>query len=148
MAYPVRDFLPGRRLVVAGAAATLISATTALAEISSSLIKGAMKRFKLTTPPRPMADLEFLDRNDQPVLLSELTGQALCQVDGGERFVDRIARTGEQAGLLPHRHHRGGRIGQQASMLAGERFGAQALNRGQSRFLNDCGFAGIEQAQY
>ncbi len=76
MAYPVRDFLPGRRLVVAGAAAALISATTARAEISSRLIKGAMKRFKLTTPPKPLADLEFADVNNQPVRLSELNGQA------------------------------------------------------------------------
>ena len=76
MAYPVRDFLPSRRLVVAGAAATLISAATAQAEISSGLIKGAMKRFKLTTPPKPVPDLEFLDVNDQPIRLSELNGQA------------------------------------------------------------------------
>ena len=76
MAYPVRDFLPGRRLFVAGAAATFISATTARAEISSSLIRGAMKRFKLTRPPKPVPDLEFLDVNDQPVRLSELNGQA------------------------------------------------------------------------
>ena len=76
MAYPVRDFLPGRRLVMAGAAATFISAATARAEISSGLIKGAMKRFKLTTPPKPVPDLEFLDVNDQPIRLSELNGQA------------------------------------------------------------------------
>ena len=76
MAHPVRDFLPGRRLVVAGAAATFISAAAARAEISSGLIKGAMKRFKLTVPPKPMPDLEFLDVNDQPMHLSDLTGQA------------------------------------------------------------------------
>ena len=76
MAHPIRDFLPGRRLVMAGAAATFISAATARAEISSGLIKGAMKRFKLTTPPKPMPDLEFLDVNDQPIRLSELNGQA------------------------------------------------------------------------
>ena len=76
MAYPVRDFLPGRRLVMAGAAASFISAATARAEISSSLIKGAMKRFKLTTPPRPMPDLEFLDADDKPLRLANLTGKA------------------------------------------------------------------------
>lgn len=76
MAHPVRDFLPGRRLVVAGAAAMLISPAPAQAEISSRLIKGAMKRFKLTTPPKPLANLEFLDVNNQPVRLSELNGQA------------------------------------------------------------------------
>jgi len=76
MAYPIQDFLPSRRAVVMGGAATLISAAAARAEISSSLIKGAMKRFKLTRPPKPVPDLEFLDVNDQPVRLSELNGQA------------------------------------------------------------------------
>ena len=76
MAYPVRDFLPGRRLVVGGALAAFISAGTARAEISSGLIKGAMKRFKLTSPPKPMPDLEFLDANDKPMRLADLTGKA------------------------------------------------------------------------
>jgi thiol-disulfide isomerase/thioredoxin len=74
MAYPVRDFLPRRRLVLAGAAA-FISAGTARAEISSGLINGAMKRFKLTSPPKPMPDLEFLDANDKPMRLADLTGK-------------------------------------------------------------------------
>ena len=54
MAYPVRDFLPKRRHIIAGAAATFISAATVRAEISSGLIKGAMKRFKLTSPLTPL----------------------------------------------------------------------------------------------
>ena len=76
MAYPVRDFLLGRRLLMAGAAATFISTATARAEISSGLIKGTMKRFKLTTPPKPMPDLEFLDADDKPMRLADLTGKA------------------------------------------------------------------------
>ncbi len=76
MAHPVRDFLPKRRHILAGAAATFLSAATVRAEISSGLIKGAMKRFKLTTPPTPVPDLEFLDVNDQPIRMSELNGQA------------------------------------------------------------------------
>jgi thiol-disulfide isomerase/thioredoxin len=75
MAYPVRDFLPGRRLALTGCAAVIISAATAWAEISSGLIKGTMKRFKRTTPPRPMPDLEFLDANDKPMRLADLTGK-------------------------------------------------------------------------
>jgi thiol-disulfide isomerase/thioredoxin len=77
MAHPDRDFLPrhpGRRLVLASAAA-FISAGTARAEISSGLIKGAMKRFKLASPPEPMPDLEFLDANDKPMRLADLTGK-------------------------------------------------------------------------
>jgi thiol-disulfide isomerase/thioredoxin len=77
MAYPVRDFLPTRRLAVIGAAAAFISAGRARAEISSGLIKGPMKRFKLTSPPKPMPDLEFLDANDKPMRLADLTGKAL-----------------------------------------------------------------------
>ena len=76
MAYPVRDFLPGRRLFIAGGAATFISAGTARAEISSGLIKGPMKRFTPTSPPKPMPDLEFLDADDKPMRLADLTGKA------------------------------------------------------------------------
>ena len=76
MAYPVRDFLPKRRHVIAGALATFISAATVRAEISSGLVKGAMKRFKLTVPPKPVPDLEFLDADDKPVRLSDFNGQA------------------------------------------------------------------------
>ena len=75
MAHPIEDFLPRRRLVLAGAAAAFISASTARAEISSGLIKGAMKRFKLTSPPKPMPDLEFLDADDKPMRLTDLTGK-------------------------------------------------------------------------
>jgi thiol-disulfide isomerase/thioredoxin len=59
-----------------GAAATFISATTARAEISSRLIEGAMKGFTITSPPKPMPDLEFLDANDKPMRLADFTGQA------------------------------------------------------------------------
>ena len=76
MAHPVRDFLT-RRSAIAGAAATFISAGRARAEISSGLIKGPMKRFTLTSPPKPMPDLEFLDANDKPMRLADFTGKAL-----------------------------------------------------------------------
>lgn len=75
MAHPIRDFLPRRGFVLAGAAAAFISASTARAEISSGLIKGAMKRFKRTSPPKPMPDLEFLDADDKPMRLANLTGK-------------------------------------------------------------------------
>jgi len=76
MAHPVRDFLPRRRLVLAGAAAALAVPGTARAELSAGLIKGAMARFKLTSPPKPMPDLEFLDAGDKPMRLADLTGKA------------------------------------------------------------------------
>jgi thiol-disulfide isomerase/thioredoxin len=75
MAHPVRDFLPTRRLVLAGAAAAWAVAGTAHAELSKGLATGTMSRFKLTSPPRPMPDLEFLDANDKPMRLADLTGK-------------------------------------------------------------------------
>jgi thiol-disulfide isomerase/thioredoxin len=76
MAYPVRDFLPSRRLLLGGAMASLALPATARAEIPKSLITGSMKRFKLTRPPNPVPDLEFLDVNDQPLRIADFTGQA------------------------------------------------------------------------
>src|SRR5262245_28756498 len=75
MAYPIQDFLPRRRFVLMGAAGAFISTTTARAEISSGLIRGAMRRFKLTSPPKPAPNLEFLDADDKPLHLSDLAGR-------------------------------------------------------------------------
>jgi thiol-disulfide isomerase/thioredoxin len=47
----------------------------ARAELSASLAKGTMARFKLTVPPRPMADFEFLDADDKSMRLADLTGK-------------------------------------------------------------------------
>jgi thiol-disulfide isomerase/thioredoxin len=76
MAHPDRDFLPGRRLVLAGVAAAIGLPATAWAEIPKTLATGAMARFKLTRPPKPMPDLEFLDADDKSLRLANLTGKA------------------------------------------------------------------------
>jgi thiol-disulfide isomerase/thioredoxin len=76
MAYPDRHFLPSRRLVLGGALATCAVPATAKAEVSKSLVKGSMSRFKLTRPPKPVPDLEFLDVNNQPLRLADFDGQA------------------------------------------------------------------------
>lgn len=76
MAHPDRYFLPGRRLVLAAAAAAIALPATARAEIPKSLAKGAMARFKPARPPKPLADLEFLDADDKPMKLADLTGKA------------------------------------------------------------------------
>jgi len=76
MAYPDRDFLPGRRVVLTGAAAAVALPATAWAEIPKSLVTGAMARFKPARPPKPMPDLEFLDADDKPLRLANLTGKA------------------------------------------------------------------------
>ena len=76
MAYPDRDFLPGRRVILTGAAAAVALPATAWAEIPKSLVTGAMARFKPARPPKPMPDLEFLDADDKPLRLANLTGKA------------------------------------------------------------------------
>jgi thiol-disulfide isomerase/thioredoxin len=76
MAYPDRHFLPGRRLFLGGALSALAWPASAEAEISKSLIKGSMSRFKLTRPPKPVPDLEFLDVNNESITLSYFKGQA------------------------------------------------------------------------
>jgi thiol-disulfide isomerase/thioredoxin len=48
----------------------------AQAEIPKSLITGSMSRFKLTRPPKPVPDLEFVDVNDQLLHIADFTGQA------------------------------------------------------------------------
>ena len=73
MAYPDRDFLPGRRVVLTGAAAAIALPATAWAEIPKSLVTGAMARFKPAHPPKPMPDLEFLDADDKPLRLANPT---------------------------------------------------------------------------
>ena len=76
MAHPDRDFLPGRRLVLAGALAAVALPARVRAEVPKSLVKGAMARFKPTRPLKPMPDLEFLEADDKPVRLADLTGKA------------------------------------------------------------------------
>jgi len=73
MAHPNRYFLPGRRGVLAGAASLVAAAGTAQAEVSASLAKGPMARFKITSPPKPMPDLEFLNADDKTIRLADLT---------------------------------------------------------------------------
>lgn len=76
MAHPARDFLPSRRLVLAGAAAAIAWPAAARAGVPVDLITGAMARFKPTRPPKPVPDLEFLDAKDKPMRLADLTGKA------------------------------------------------------------------------
>ncbi|MFO1157554.1 MAG: TlpA disulfide reductase family protein [Reyranellaceae bacterium] len=79
MAYPVGHFLSGRRrlLAVAGAAAVVQSiAPAARAEVPAGLVKGTMKRFKVTNPPKPLPNLEFFGAGDQPMHLADLNGKA------------------------------------------------------------------------
>jgi thiol-disulfide isomerase/thioredoxin len=80
MAYPARHFLSGRRrlLAVAATAAAvqlIAQPARARAEVPASLVRGAMKRFKITTPAKPVPDLEFLNAADHPMRLADLAGR-------------------------------------------------------------------------
>ena len=76
MAHPVRDFLPTRRLFMGGALTAVALPVAAKADIPKGLITGSMSRFKLTRPPKPVPDLEFVDVNEQPLRIADFTGQA------------------------------------------------------------------------
>ncbi len=80
MAYPVRHFLCGRRrlLAVAATAASvqlIAQPARARAEVPASLVRGAMARFKITRPAKPVPDLEFLDADNRPMRLADLNGK-------------------------------------------------------------------------
>jgi thiol-disulfide isomerase/thioredoxin len=59
-----------------GALTAVALPVAAQAEIPKSLITGSMSRFKLTRPPKPVPDLEFVDVNEQPLRIADFTGQA------------------------------------------------------------------------
>lgn len=75
MAHPVPDFLPGRRLFLAGGLSIL--AMPALADIGPDLLKGAVAKFELAKPPKPLPDLGFTDGEDKPLKLADFKGKAV-----------------------------------------------------------------------
>ena len=80
MAHPQRDFLPGRRLVLAGGLAALALPAfsgRAVAGLKPDMVKGAMERFKITATPKALPDLEIQNADDKPMKLSELRGKVV-----------------------------------------------------------------------
>jgi thiol-disulfide isomerase/thioredoxin len=75
MTYPGSDFLPGRRLFLAGASAFL--AFPALAEVGPALLTGTLAKFQLAKAPRPLPDLVFLDSDDKELRLSDYKGKVV-----------------------------------------------------------------------
>ena len=75
MAHPVRDFLPPRRLFLAGGLAFL--ALPALADVGPGLLKGTVAKFELAKAPKPLPDLEFLDADDKPLTFADFKGKAV-----------------------------------------------------------------------
>lgn len=84
MAYPERDFLPGRRpgrrLLLAGGLAALAlpaMARRSLAGLNPDLVRGAMERFVPARAPKPLPNIEFQDANDKPLNLVAFRGRAV-----------------------------------------------------------------------
>ena len=80
MAHPQRDFLPGRRSVLAGGLAALalpVFAGGALAGVKPDMAKGAMERFKVAKTPRPLPDLEIQNADDKPLKLDDFKGKVV-----------------------------------------------------------------------
>ena len=80
MAHPQRDFLPGRRSVLAGGIAAValpLLAGRAIAGVKPDMAKGAMERFKLAAQPKPLPDLEIQNADDKPMKLSDFKGKVV-----------------------------------------------------------------------
>jgi thiol-disulfide isomerase/thioredoxin len=80
MAHPQRDFLPGRRSVLAGGLAALALpafAGQAFAGVKPDMAKGAMERFKIARTPKPLPDLEIQNADDKPMKLSDFKGKVV-----------------------------------------------------------------------
>src|SRR5882724_6435733 len=75
MAHPDPDFLPRRRLILAGGLAFL--ALPALADVGPGLLKGTVAKFELAKLPKRLPDLEFLDADDKPLHFSDYKGKAM-----------------------------------------------------------------------
>ena len=72
MAYPVPNFLPGRRYILSGAFAGVAAALAAPAWAA-----GEMGKFVRAKTPKPLPDLSFQDADDKPLSLAEFRGKAL-----------------------------------------------------------------------
>ncbi len=75
MAHPDRDFLIGRRLLLAAVPAFF--AAPALANLGPELAKGTLARFVLAKAPKPLPDLAFTDAEDKPVSLAAYKGKTV-----------------------------------------------------------------------
>ncbi len=75
MAHPDRDFLIGRRLLLAAAPAFF--AAPALANLGPDLLKGGVAKFALAKDPKPLPELAFTDAGDRPVTLAAYKGKTV-----------------------------------------------------------------------
>ncbi|MEI7874524.1 MAG: TlpA disulfide reductase family protein [Alphaproteobacteria bacterium] len=76
MAYPVPNFLPGRRYILSGVLAG-VSAGGLAALALPARAAGEMARFKKAATPKPLPDLAFQDADDKPLRFADFRGRAL-----------------------------------------------------------------------
>lgn len=80
MAYPVPNFLLGRRYFLCGGVAAVAlpaTATPGLAGVNPDLVKGAMARFTLAKQPKALPNVEFQNADDKPRTLADFRGKAV-----------------------------------------------------------------------
>jgi len=75
MAHPQRDFLIGRRLLLAAVPAFF--AAPALAKLGPDLLKGGVAKFTLAQSPKPLPELAFTDAEDKPLTLAGYKGKTV-----------------------------------------------------------------------
>jgi thiol-disulfide isomerase/thioredoxin len=75
MAHPDRDFLIGRRLLLAAASAFF--AAPALAKLGPELLTGGVAKFTLAPSPKPLPELAFTDADDKPLTLASYKGKTV-----------------------------------------------------------------------
>lgn len=75
MAYPVPNFLSGRRYFLSGVLAAI--ALPAHAGIGPEMVTGAMERFKPAKTPKILPNVEFQSAGDRPLKLADFRGKAV-----------------------------------------------------------------------
>jgi thiol-disulfide isomerase/thioredoxin len=75
MAHPDRDFLLGRRLLLAAVPAFF--AAPALAKLGPELLKDSVAKFTLLKEPKPLPELAFTDAEDKPLTLAGFKGKTV-----------------------------------------------------------------------
>ena len=75
MTTPLLTFRSGRRLLLASLPA--LFAFPAWANIGADLIKGAVRRFELTKPPRSLPEVAFIGVDNKPRTLADYKGKVV-----------------------------------------------------------------------
>src|SRR6201995_2854518 len=75
MAHSPRDFLIGRRLLLAAGLTSF--SLPALADLGPDLLKGSLTKMTLAKPPKPLPEFAFTDADDKPLKLADYKGKVV-----------------------------------------------------------------------